>query len=110
MSDNVDALEKAKARALKRAQEREQAEARERAENARIRKLERALLTRQATILGETIRDAKLSDEERSVISRVLLRRSDRPKDWEKIRQFLLPDAASIAANHGHAELPFTRP
>jgi hypothetical protein len=89
MPENLDALAKAKARALKRELEQQQAEERLRRENARIRKLERELSTRRATMLGETIRDAELTRDEKVVIGRILARRKEVPKDWPKISDFL---------------------
>lgn len=88
MADDLDALEKSKLRLLKKELARKQAEEQERREQARIRSLEKALANRQAMLLGETIRDATLSEEERSVIARVLSRRSDKVKDWSKISKW----------------------
>jgi hypothetical protein len=88
MPETLDPLEKARLRQLKIVKEREQAEAREKAQTARIRTLERQTATRQGMLIGTTIRDEKLTENERLVIAGILNRRKEKPSDWYKIKAF----------------------
>jgi hypothetical protein len=56
----------------------------------KIKQAEKALATRRAMLIGETIRDAKLTHEEKAIICRVISRRESPPADWDKISEFTM--------------------
>jgi hypothetical protein len=88
MSTDLDRLARMKQRQadqLKR--EEQEAEKRRKTE---IRKAERDLALRRAILIGETIRDAKLTHEEKAVICRIISRRESPPADWDKISDFTM--------------------
>jgi hypothetical protein len=88
MPENLDPIEKARLRLLKRQRQREQDEQREKDQAAHIRKLEREQATRQAMLIGTTIRDEHLTENERVVVAGILNRRKEIPGDWYKIKRF----------------------
>lgn len=94
MAETLSALEKAKAREVKRLKELEVNEERVRDERGRIRKLEKELKTRRAFLLGESLLAVELSDVEKSVLAGILSRRPDRPRNWREIDDLTgpLPD------------------
>ena len=85
MVDILDRLEKEKRRELARKQKAEQAAVQERQAAAKRRKLEGALAMRQAVLMGEAVRDATLSPDERKALGAVLARHPDKAKDWDKV-------------------------
>lgn len=108
MSSDLDRLARLKERQAKQKEEEAQRLAQQRATANKIRKAERALATRRATLLGETIRDAKLTPHERAVICGVIGRRHDKPADWDKISDFhlaVVSEHAEIKPSRPHAEL-----
>jgi hypothetical protein len=97
MSSDLERLARMKARQAKLAEKEQQDAALRRAAEIKIRKAEKALSTRRAMLVGETIRDAKLTHEEKAIICRVISRRTDRPSDWDKISDFTI---AVVPAAH----------
>jgi DNA-binding protein H-NS len=88
MSSDLDRLAKMKLRkAAQLERERQEAEKLRKTE-IKIRQAERALATRRAMLIGETIRDAKLSHEEKAVICGIMSRRESKPADWDKVSDF----------------------
>lgn len=102
MADILDQIARQKAQLLKEQRETEQAEARERQRKRKLAQALGALKTRQATLIGETIRDAELTAAERTMIRGILARRADRPKDWRVIADWL--PSAEEPANDQHVE------
>lgn len=91
MADLLDQIAKQKAQLLKEQHDREQAEMRERQRKQRLAKSLSALKTRQATLIGETIREAELTPAERATVAGILARRAEKPKDWRVIAGWLPP-------------------
>jgi DNA-binding protein H-NS len=91
MADLLDQIAKQKAQLLKEQRETEQAENRERQRKRKLAQALDALKTRQATLIGETIRDAKLTPAELAVIGGILARRDPKPKDWRIIAEWHPP-------------------
>ena len=91
MADLLDQIAKQKAQLLKEQRDKEQAEARERQRKRKLAQAVEALHTRQATLIGETIRDAELTPAELAAIGGILARRTSQPKDWRLIAEWLLP-------------------
>lgn len=52
------------------------------------RDLKRKIDTRCGFLIGETIRNAELSHDERRVIAGILNRRTDKPNDWGKLSRW----------------------
>ncbi len=91
MADLLDQIAKQKAHLLKEQRDREQADARERQRKRKLAQAVEALHTRQAILIGESIRDAELTPAERAAIGGILARRTSKPKDWRVIAEWLLP-------------------
>jgi DNA-binding protein H-NS len=91
MADLLDQIAKQKIRLLKEQREKEQAETRERQRKRKLAQAMEALKTRQAILIGETIRDTELTPAELAAIGGILARRSAKPKDWRVIAEWLLP-------------------
>jgi hypothetical protein len=102
VADLLDQIAKQKAQLLKEQREREQADARERQRKRKLAQAMEALKTRQATLIGETIRDAELTPAEHAAIGGILARRAAKPKDWRIIADWLLP--AEEPANDQQSE------
>ena len=92
MVDLLDQIAKQKARLQKEQQDKAQAEARERQRKQKLARAVEALETRQAILIGETIRDTELTPAERAIIGAILGRRAVKPKDWRVIAEWLLPN------------------
>jgi hypothetical protein len=103
VADLLDQIARQKAQLLKEQRETEQAEARERQRKRKLAQALGALKTRQATLIGETIRDADLTTAERTMIRGILARRAEKPKDWRVIADWL--PSAEEPANDQQAEL-----
>lgn len=91
MADLLDQIAKQKAQLLKEQTDKAQAEARERQRKRKLAQAVDALRARQATLIGETIRDIELTPAERSMIGGILARRPSKPKDWRVIAEWLPP-------------------
>jgi hypothetical protein len=48
------------------------------------------LRQRRAFLIGETILDVDLHHEERAMLCRIISRRTEKPKDWDKIADFTI--------------------
>ncbi len=92
MPDLLDQIARQKRRLLKEQQDKAQAETREQQRRRALAKTVDALKTRQATLIGETIRDAELTDAEQTTIRAILARRTAKPKDWRLIADWLPPE------------------
>ena len=92
MPDLLDQIARQKRRLLKEQQDKQQAETREQQRKRALAKSLDALKTRQATLIGETIRDAELTDAEQATIRAILARRTAKPKDWRLIADWLPPE------------------
>jgi hypothetical protein len=107
VADLLDQIAKQKARLLKEQSDKAQAETRERQRKIKLARAVDALQTRQAILIGETIRDTELTPAERATIGGILARRAARPKDWRVIADWL--PASEEPANDQQAEsLPAT--
>jgi hypothetical protein len=102
VADLLDQIAKQKAQLLKEQTDKAQAEARERQRKRKLAQAVDALRARQATLIGETIRDIELTPAERSMIGGILARRAAKPKDWRVIAEWLLP--TEEPANDQHLE------
>ena len=91
MADLLDLIAKQKAHLLKEQADKAQAEARERQRKRKLAQAVEALRARQATLIGETIRDAELTPAELAVIRGILGRRASTPKDWRLVAEWLVP-------------------
>jgi hypothetical protein len=91
VADLLDQIAKQKAQLLKEQRDKEQAENRERQRKQKLARSMEALRTRQAILIGETIRDSELTPAEIAAIGGILARRSTKPKDWRVITEWLLP-------------------
>jgi DNA-binding protein H-NS len=91
VADLLDQIARQKAQLLKEQREKEQAENRERQRKIKLARSLEALKTRQAILIGETIRDAELTPAELAAIGGILARRASKPKDWRVIAEWLLP-------------------
>jgi hypothetical protein len=80
------------------------------AELARIKAdKEKRLLLRRSILIGETILDADLHHEERAMLCRIISRRADKPKDWEKISDFTIHSVPSSPVSLKPAATEFSR-
>ncbi len=104
MADLLDQIAKQKAHLLKEQREREQADARERQRKRKLAQAVEALRARQATLIGETIRDAELTPAELAVIRGILGRRALKPKDWRVIAEWLPPAEEPANDQQGFSE------
>src|SRR5277367_3348965 len=89
MADILDQIAKQKTQLLREQRDKEQAETRERQRKRKLAQAMEALKTRQATLIGETIRDAELTPAERAAIGGILARRAVKPKDWRVVADWL---------------------
>ena len=99
MSTDLDRLARAKEREAKQITLATQQEEKKRKAEIRRKKLEAQIATRRAFLIGETIRDAKLTHEEKAVICGIMSRRESRPADWDKVSDFTIHSVPSSA--HG---------
>jgi hypothetical protein len=90
MSTDLDRLARMKQRQADQLKREEQEAEKRRKTEIKIRKAERDLALRRAILIGETIRDAKLTHEEKAVICRIISRRESPPADWDKISDFTM--------------------
>jgi hypothetical protein len=67
------------------------------------------LRMRRAFLIGETILDADLHHEERALLCRIISRRADKPKDWEKISDFTIHSVSSAANTFKASVSEFSR-
>lgn len=81
--------EKAAAKEIRDAEAARQATKKAREAAGKRRKKDAAVKIARGKILGDTIRDAELTKDERLVIGLILSRRKDRPEDWDVIADFL---------------------
>jgi hypothetical protein len=89
--------------------ERERQEAEKlRKTDIKIKQAEKALALRRAILLGETIRDAKLTHEEKAVICGIMSRRESKPADWDKVSDFAI-HAVQSAPSLKPAAVEFSR-
>jgi len=91
VADLLDQIARQKTQLLKEQRDKEQAENRERQRKIKLARSMEALKTRQAILIGETIRDAELTPAELAAIGGILARRAAKPKDWRVIAEWLLP-------------------
>jgi hypothetical protein len=102
MPDLLDQIARQKRRLLKEQQDKQQAETREQQRKRALAKSVDALKTRQAVLLGETIRDADLTEAEQTTVRAILARRTAKPKDWRLIADWLPPEDKATSAEQAH--------
>jgi hypothetical protein len=98
MSTDLERLARLKKRQAAQVEKESQEAARRRMIDARIKQAEKALQTRRAMLIGETIRDAKLTHEEKAVICGIMSRRESKPMDWDKVSDFTVHVVHSTAS------------
>jgi hypothetical protein len=70
---------------------------------------EKRLRLRRAFLIGETILDADLHHEERAMLCRIISRRAEKPKDWDKISDFTIHSVPSSPVSLKPAAREFSR-
>jgi hypothetical protein len=70
---------------------------------------EKRLRLRRAFLIGETILDADLHHEERAMLCRIISRRADKPKDWDKISDFTIHSVPTPANTFKASVSEFSR-
>lgn len=90
MSTDLERLARAKEREAKALDRELQGAAKRRNAQIKRKKLEDDIKTRRAFLIGETIRDAKLTHEEKAVVCGIMSRRALVPDDWDKVSDFTI--------------------
>jgi hypothetical protein len=88
MSTDLDRLARAKEREAKQIERATRENEKQRKAEIKRKKLEAEISTRRAFLIGETIRDAKLTHDEKAVICGIMSRRESKPGDWDKVSDF----------------------
>jgi hypothetical protein len=100
MSSDLDRLARLTLRRAAQIKSEQQEAEKRRRIDIKLKQAEKALETRRALLIGETIRDAKLTHEEKAVVCRIISRRESKPADWDKISDFTIAVVPSMPDNH----------
>ena len=98
MSSDLERLTRMKLRRAAQIEREKQEAEKLRRMDIKLKQAEKALATRRAMLIGETIRDAKLTHEEKAVICGIMSRRESKPTDWDKVSDFTIHSVP--ATNH----------